>query len=55
MPPDIPAKSEDNERELDRVSQDLKDQVQMAKERLSDRYAKLMEQRCFETDDKADG
>ncbi len=36
------------EQELDRLSQDLKDQVQMAKERISDRYAKLMEERSFE-------
>jgi hypothetical protein len=52
MPSDIPAKPEDNERELDRLSQELKDQVRMAKDRLSDRYVKLMEQRSFEDDDQ---
>ncbi len=39
------------EQELDRVSQDLKDQVRMAKDRISDRYAKLMEERSFEPAD----
>ncbi len=36
------------EQELDRISQDLKVQVRMAKDRISDRYAKLMEKRSFE-------
>ena len=52
MPSDTPARSEQDERELDRVSRDLKDQVQMAKDRLSDRFAKLIEQRSFDTDDQ---
>ena len=52
MPSDIPANSVDVERELDRLSNELKDQVQMAKDRLSDRYVKLMEQRSFEGEDK---
>jgi hypothetical protein len=51
MPPDAPAKSEQIEREIERLSEELKEQVQMAKDRLSDRYAKLMEQRTFDGDE----
>jgi hypothetical protein len=35
------------ERRLDDVSHDLKDQMQLARDRISDRYAKLMEDRSF--------
>ncbi len=40
------------DQELDRISQDLREQVRMAKDRISDRYAKLMEERSFDTDER---
>jgi hypothetical protein len=36
------------ERQLDCVAKDLKDQMQLARDRISDRYAKLIEERSFE-------
>ncbi len=48
MPTDTQLHPEGREQELERLSQDLKDQVQMAKDRISDRYAKLIEERSFE-------
>jgi hypothetical protein len=38
----------ETERRLDRVAKDLKDQMQLARDRISDRYAKLIEDRSFE-------
>ncbi len=42
------------EGELERLSNDLKDQMRFAKERISDRYAKLMEERSFEPEAEKD-
>ena len=52
MPSDSPAKPAESEQELDRISSDLKDQVRRAKDRISDRYAKLIEERSFDREDK---
>ena len=41
------AKPEQPEGEIERLSEDLKDQMRFAKERIADRYAKLMEERSF--------
>ena len=51
MPADFTAKPEEAERELDRLSQELKDQVRLATDRLADRYVKLMEHRSFDSDE----
>jgi hypothetical protein len=48
MSPD-PAEAE---RQLDDIAHDLKDQMQLARDRISDRYAKLMEERSFEPEFK---
>ena len=50
MPTDTQLHPEGREQQLERLSQDLKDQVQMAKDRISDRYAKLIEERSFESE-----
>ncbi len=50
MPTDTTPPIPETDQELDRISQDLKEQVRMAKDRISDRYAKLMEERSFEED-----
>lgn len=42
-----------SDREIERLSEQLKDQMRFAKDRISDRYAKLMEERSFEPDDSA--
>ena len=39
----------ETERQLGRVAKDLKDQMQLARDRISDRYAKLIEDRSFGT------
>ncbi len=51
MPTDTTPKTAADQ-ELDRISQDLKEQVRMAKDRISDRYAKLMEERSFDKDEQ---
>ena len=38
----------DVEQEFERLAQDLRSQMRAARERISDRYAKLMEERSFE-------
>jgi len=40
------------EGQLERLSQDLRDQMRMARDRIADRYAKLMEERSFEAPPK---
>ena len=54
MPRETHAAPEPSEREIERLSEDLRDQMRFAKERISDRYAKLMEERSFEPDDGED-
>jgi hypothetical protein len=48
MRPEIHAEPEKSEREIERLSEELRDQMRFAKERISDRYGKLMEERSFE-------
>ncbi len=57
MSTDTPAKSVEPaesvspvepEGRIERLSEDLKDQMRMARDRIADRYAKLMEERTFE-------
>jgi hypothetical protein len=43
------------EEELDRLSRDLKRQVELAKARISDRYGKLVERRSFDPDREDSG
>ncbi len=50
MPTDTEPRPAEAKQELDRISSDLVEQVRMAKDRISDRYAKLMEERTFEPD-----
>ena len=44
------AEPEPSEREIERLSEDLREQMRFAKERIADRYTKLMEERSFEPD-----
>jgi hypothetical protein len=49
MPTDPPAdKAGEPEGQIERLSEDLKDQMRLARDRIADRYAKLMEDRSFE-------
>ncbi len=48
MPPVPHAEPQPSEREMELLSEQLKDQMRFAKERISDRYGKLMEERSFE-------
>ena len=43
-----PAESVEPEGRIERLSEDLKDQTRMARDRIADRYAKLMEERTFD-------
>ncbi len=45
---DPPADAGESEGEIERLSQDLKDQMRLAHDRIADRYSKLMEERSFE-------
>ncbi len=54
MPTDTAPELVKAEVQLERLSEDLKDQMRMARDRLSDRYAKLMEDRSFEPLPKTD-
>ena len=49
--PHLELEPQPSEGEIERLSKDLKDQMRFAKERISDRYAKLMEERSFEPGD----
>ncbi len=55
MSPESPAAPEQPEGEIERLSEELKNQMRFAKERISDRYAKLMEERSFEPGDDKGG
>jgi len=48
MRPESAPKPSATEDEVERLSEDLKQQVELAKDRISDRYGKLMETRSFE-------
>jgi hypothetical protein len=43
-----PADNAKSEGEIERLSEDLRDQMRIARDRIADRYAKLMEERSFE-------
>ena len=53
MPREPHAESNTSEREIERLSEQLKDQMRFAKDRIADRYAKLMEERSFDPEDPA--
>ena len=54
MPTDTPPDPVEPEGQLERLSEDLKNQMRMAADRIADRYAKLMEERTFEPSPKPD-
>jgi hypothetical protein len=49
MPPETPDRPGETEGQIERLSEDLKDQMRLARDRIADRYVKLMEERAFET------
>ena len=51
MPREPHLEPEQADREIERLSEDLRSQMRFAKERISDRYGKLMEERSFEPED----
>ena len=55
MPPEAPAHTLETEGEIERLSENLKDQMRLARDRIADRYAKLMEERSFEAPPEKDG
>jgi len=48
MPTADPVEPIEAEGQIERLSEDLKDQMRMARDRIADRYTKLMEDRSFE-------
>ncbi|HEY5411166.1 MAG TPA: hypothetical protein VIJ94_10615 [Caulobacteraceae bacterium] len=49
--PHDPAEAED---EMEHLGQDLKTQMNLARDRIADRYAKLMEERTFDPPSEAE-
>ncbi len=47
MPTNTFADSARSDRQIERLSEDLKGQMRLARDRIADRYAKLMEERSF--------
>ncbi len=54
MSPDVQAPAHSDE-EVERLSRELKEQVHRAKDRISDRYSKLMEEPSFAPRENGDG